>query len=297
MRTLAASARASALRCATWNAACCASSRSPAVSGAWPITSMYLKRSSLMAGDHIPGRGIRAGALGALLAGLLLAAPLAAEPSLVRDFAPGTEQVWTFPDIFTSRLLADGIFYFAASDPAHGWELWRTDGTPAGTFRLTDVCPGACDSNPSGMQLFQGEVYFAADDGVSGIELWASTGTPGNARRVRDLCPGPCDSEPQSLETSGGRLLFIASSGTEWQLWSSNGSRRGTTAVRSFCPYVVTPDGIAHSCAYGLIRLGSVVLFQVEGRLWRTDGTAAGTRPLSDVVPGIPSFHQSGRSR
>jgi ELWxxDGT repeat protein len=81
----------------------------------------------------------------------------------------------------------DRVAWFVADDGINGAELWRTDGTPAGTYRLTDVCPGSCDSNPAGMQLYQGQIYFAANDGVSGIELWASTPAPGSARRVRDI--------------------------------------------------------------------------------------------------------------
>jgi ELWxxDGT repeat protein len=231
--------------------------------------------------------------LGAL-AGLLLASSAAAEPSLVRDLFPGTEQISSYPELYASRLVVDGVFYFGANDPAHGQELWRSDGTPAGTYRLTDVCPGACDASPSGMQLYGEKIYFAASDGVSGIELWVSDGTPGNARRVRDLCPGPCNSRPQSLEGTGDRLLFIASSGSEWQLWSSDGSRQGTVAVRSFCPYAEPTDGSSpYSCAEGLFRLGDVVLFSMNGSFWRTDGTAAGTMPLDIGLPA--SFLLVGR--
>ena len=233
-------------------------------------------------------RHIRAGALAAVLLGLPLA-PVAAEPSLVRDFFPGTERVSAFPAIYYSNLVLDGVFYFPASDPAHGVELWRTDGTPAGTYRLTDICPGPCDAGPSGFELFQGEIYFSADDGVSGLELWASTTEPGTSRRVRDLCPGPCSGHPQSLEGGGDRLLFVATAGPEWQLWSSDGSRERTAPVRSFCPYTETPDGFAYSCVERSFRIGGLLLLRVNGTLWRTDGTAAGTGPLSDLIPNLPS--------
>jgi hypothetical protein len=113
---------------------------------------------------------------------------------------------------------------------------------------------------------------------------------------VRDICPGPCSSYPRSLEGSGERLLFIASSGSQWQLWSSNGSRRGATVVRSFCPLTVTAEGYAYSCADGLFRLGALTLFRFDSELWRTDGTAAGTGPLSDLVPVAPNpFEGVGR--
>jgi len=38
--------------------------------------------------------------------------------------------------------------YFANTDPEHGTELWRTDGTVAGTRLYTDLTPGADSSNP-----------------------------------------------------------------------------------------------------------------------------------------------------
>lgn len=236
-------------------------------------------------------RHLRTVVLASLLTGLLVVPRAAAEPSLVRDLYPGTEPHPSYADTYSSRLVIDGVYYFPASDPAHGMELWRSDGTPAGTYRVTDICPGPCDARPVNMQAFRGEIYFSANDGVSGVELWASTGTPGSARRVRDLCPGPCGGHPLNLEATGERLLFIAGNGSKWQLWSSDGSRAGTVAVRSFCPFLEMPDGAAYSCAEGLLRLGDVVLFRVDGHFWRTDGTTAGTGPLSDVVPDIPSSY------
>jgi ELWxxDGT repeat protein len=47
-----------------------------------------------------------------------------------------------------------GFLYFGASDGSnlgqYGFELWRTDGTPEGTVRLTDLAPGYDSSSPSG---------------------------------------------------------------------------------------------------------------------------------------------------
>src|SRR5689334_20012498 len=131
---------------------------------------------------------------------LVLPGALSAAPYLVEDLNPGPSV-----EIQSVRLRGlasgpDGVSYFSASDPAHGTELWRSDGTPAGTWRVTDVCAGRCSSNPSSVRIFQGEIFFSADDGFSGSELWTTDGTPGNERRVRDLCPGPCGSSPSFFE-------------------------------------------------------------------------------------------------
>jgi len=34
-----------------------------------------------------------------------------------------------------------GVLIFAATDPAHGTELWRSDGTAAGTALIKDINP------------------------------------------------------------------------------------------------------------------------------------------------------------
>src|SRR6185295_16912822 len=104
----------------------------------------------------------------------------AGEPALVRDLRPGTAPGQGVTELYSWTARTDsGVLFFAASDPAHGMELWRTDGTPQGTFRLTDVCPGRCSSQPGSFEIFDGALYFSADDGVSGTELWASGDTPG----------------------------------------------------------------------------------------------------------------------
>src|SRR5262245_24055927 len=38
-----------------------------------------------------------------------------------------------------------GATFFDAWDGARGQELWRSDGTPAGSAPLRDLCPGACN--------------------------------------------------------------------------------------------------------------------------------------------------------
>jgi ELWxxDGT repeat protein len=56
-----------------------------------------------------------------------------------------------------------------------GTEPWVTDGTPAGTYRLDDISPGAGSSVSfaPGMSEMNGYIFFPADDGTTGYELWA----------------------------------------------------------------------------------------------------------------------------
>jgi ELWxxDGT repeat protein len=188
--------------------------------------------------------------------------------------------------------------YFRGSDPDHGTELWRSDGTPDGTWRVTDVCPGRCDGLPGPVTVLAGQLFFTADDGVSGRELWRSDGTPGGERRVRDLCPGPCSLGVSGIATLGGRALFAASAGSRRRaLWSTRGSRRSTAELKTVC---TVPLGLDDCVRLGEgQRVGGWVFFQIlidsagHSELWRTDGTAAGTGPLREVVTG-GSFLNTG---
>src|SRR3712207_7890067 len=50
-------------------------------------------------------------------------------------------------------------------------ELWRSDGTTAGTQLLKDILPGQAESKPMELAVVNNTLYFSADDGSSGREL------------------------------------------------------------------------------------------------------------------------------
>jgi len=60
---------------------------------------------------------------------------------------------------------------FVAEDPAHGEELWSSDGTVSGTRHFSDFAPGPAGSHPQAMARAGTKVFFFADDGSHGSEL------------------------------------------------------------------------------------------------------------------------------
>src|SRR5436305_290636 len=87
-----------------------------------------------------------------LEARMLLAAVLVADlngtPLDATDFKPLIEY--------------NGFLYFTLSTPETGIELWKSDGTDAGTSMLKDINPGTQGSAPRDMTPFNGSLYFAA---------------------------------------------------------------------------------------------------------------------------------------
>ena len=80
-----------------------------------------------------------------------------------------------------------------------GAELWKCDGTAAGTVQVTDINMVAGGSFPSGLTVFNGALYFQALDGVTGNELFKSDGTAAGTVQVKDLNIGAGSSSPREL--------------------------------------------------------------------------------------------------
>ena len=71
--------------------------------------------------------------------------------------------------------LADigGTLYFAANDGAHGYELWKSDGTRVGTVMVSDLNHGKRSSSPGSITDLAGGAYFIAATPPTGRELWS----------------------------------------------------------------------------------------------------------------------------
>jgi uncharacterized protein (TIGR03382 family) len=74
--------------------------------------------------------------------------------------------------------------FFAGYTTAFGTELWRTDGTDAGTAMVHDVNPGSTSGLPFVRIVphADGGVHFAGNDGVTGPQVWFTQGVTGAVR-------------------------------------------------------------------------------------------------------------------
>ena len=118
---------------------------------------------------------------------------------------------------------------FTADDLLGGVELWATDGTSAGTYRVKDinVSPGT-GSNPANFHapfaVLDGFAYFTANDGTHGLQIWRSDGTAANTVQVTNLAGA---SGFDVMEVANGHLYFNMSGA----LYTSTGTPGSTPTL------------------------------------------------------------------
>jgi ELWxxDGT repeat protein len=194
------------------------------------------------------------------------------------------------PDYLTSL---NGALLYVDNDGTHGTEIWRTDGTQAGTRILKDINPGDGDftrDDSGSFDLSETQIvtlgnvaYFQATDGVHGRELWRTDGTSGGTKMVADLEPGEFGSEPTKMFVFKNELYFTAFDPGAYTaaVWKTGGSAkfvRICDTVESWQPFApVTQRAV----------VGNELFFintPPDGgpKLYRTDGTAAGTHAVTE---------------
>ncbi len=244
----------------------------------------------------------------------------AAGTRLVVDSCPGAcsgepDDVYPSPN-------ASSLDFFTAVAANGERANWQTDGTPAGTRRLT----------PPGVGVTRGASLgwaFAASDAVSGEELWRSDGSPQSTRLWFDIeRERDSGSHPQMLGAVGNRLVFSAFDPEHGRgLWASDGSGAGTIRLPGPAPKALesVPSVSAGGRVYitGSDSRGTVALWSLTGQLggnarltapgvevrsflrpvgervfflakdaqhgeelWVTGGTRASTHLVADLTPG-----------
>lgn len=232
---------------------------------------------------------------------------------LVKDINPAGDGLNRFPfddPANLTRINFGGLLYFIADNGTDGVELWKSNGTGAGTTMVEDINP-AGDSSPQMFTIMGGFLYFVADDGTHGFELWRTDGT--TTEMVKDVNPGPPGMDGGSgfygkvFAVLNGLLYFAADNGTVGaELWSTNGTEAGTTLVADINPGAdgsypdeLTASGTllyfgAYNPAIGnelhvLSQGPEIVVNQGVGGTSLTDGSAApvnfGNVPINTNTP------------
>ena len=181
----------------------------------------------------------------------------------------------------------NGTLYFGVDDGAHGNEVWRSDGTTAGTSLYADAAPGTKGLSPTLMTLVGDRIYlsgftYTVGGSFSGARTYILDPDIDGVTLIEDA-GGPLDVVPvaiASIETVDGprALLWDANKG----LFRCDGTTEGTVLLAT---RAATMNG------YAVVSQGAAAFFYnadpVAGmELWHTDGTPEGTAMVTDLLPG-----------
>ena len=205
------------------------------------------------------------------------------QPQLIREFFPGEEGYE--PVHYAPR---ETITFFIA--PSQGQPaLWRSDGTPEGTFAV----------GPAPRRIEGTAINFAIEFGADAIlfytprfdlkrDLWFSDGSQAG---TQPLVSGIGSDSGGGEYISGPDLLVFrgADEAAGSELWVSDGTAAGTHLLKDLTP------GPGSSRPFSFTALAEKVLFTAgsPSGLWATDGTAAGTFKLPGPAPILGRLGES----
>ena len=195
---------------------------------------------------------------------------------IVKDISPGLNS--SYPSFITN---VNNTLFFTIGPAGEDAELWKSDGTETGTVLVKDINPGG-ENFYSNLININSTLFFTYGDNVLGTELWKSDGTGAGTTLVKDILPGPLSSFPQYLTYKNANFIFSATDGKKGtELWKSDGSEAGTTIVKNINE---TATSSSYPYGFVAAANNKVTFSAYDGNeydVFATDGSDAGTKPIS----------------
>lgn len=137
---------------------------------------------------------------------------------------------------FNRSLNYNGYIFFSADDGNNGTELWKTNGTLAGTSMVKDINTGGDGLNGGSYYYTTSGLLFSADDGSSGNEPWISNGLAAGTVPIVNINMSG-DGNPEYEFIWNGNMYLSATDGDDATF---------TDYYRLAGPYTVLPIQLLH---------------------------------------------------
>ncbi len=198
------------------------------------------------------------------------------DTKLIKDIHPGSGKSNGYGNIDWNLNFSDftKCIFFSATDGNYRSGLWKFDPAKLTTEKIHTVSPG---------QIISGGkfIFFDGFDGKDS-ELWLSDGSKKGTKRVKNISTS-YSSYPGNkggLTALNGFIFFdVTQSDNEpCHLWKTDVKTLETTAVKPGTAIdVLSKLTTCNNTLYFLGKKDDTVVF------WKSDGTAAGTSPLSSM--------------
>ncbi len=202
---------------------------------------------------------------------------------ILKDIAPGISSSMT-DDSYSEFVILNDKAYFIVTDNTGKLNIWRTDGTEAGTELFQNIGGNTYNNKISKLSVMGGNLYFAITTIGSSTEnkLWKTDGTIAGTTLIKSIAPYE-NSIVFSIVATENKLFFITLVDIfKLQLWSTDGTTTGTIPL-----IVFESDNIFREPVLNV--LNNKVIFKGYANnkdgLWSSDGTVAGTILIKNKIP------------
>ncbi|MFM6191780.1 hypothetical protein [Planktothrix sp.] len=204
---------------------------------------------------------------------------------LVKDIVPG------FFDLSASNLINFNNTLYFESDQTQSYyssyyaakeQLWKTDGTEAGTTLIKDL--GLFENQAFSSEVNNDILYFEVlvqdpNTNFSSLQLWKTDGTDTGTQLIKDWGSSLTINSFIPVDNS---LYFTT--GNYWndtQLWKTDGTEAGTILVKDFGNDISDITEVNNSLYLDVSQYDSMTGTSTA-QLWKTDSTGTGVELIKD---------------
>ena len=174
--------------------------------------------------------------------------------------------------------------YFIVTDNAGKLNIWRTDGTEAGTELFQNIGGNTYNNIISKLKVMGGSLYYGITTIGSSTEskLWKTDGTVVGTILIKSI-NSYINSAVFSMTATNNKLFFTTFvSSSNLQLWSTDGTTAGTIPLIIFVSDIFFREPVLNVLNDKIIFNGYA---NNKDGLWVSDGTVAGTLLIKNKIP------------